>query len=98
MHFRISSPDIELSNKTIKWMAHYDINPIDGKSESPAISLFQTKYGGKIEYVQTTWDNRYTDLAKAVMANDSPDFFPADDMDAFPLRVLSRPCSSLSTM
>ncbi len=85
MHFRISSPDIELSNKTIKWMAHYDINPIDGKSESPAaISLFQTKYGGKIEYVQTTWDNRYTDLAKAVMANDSPDFFPADDMDAFP--------------
>ena len=77
-------PDIELSNKTIKWMAHYDINPSDGKSESPAISLFQTKYGGKIEYVQTTWDNRYTDLAKAVMANDSPDFFPADDMDAFP--------------
>lgn len=74
----------ELSNKTIKWMAHYDINPSDGKSESPAISLFQTKYGGKIEYVQTTWDNRYTDLAKAVMANDSPDFFPADDMDAFP--------------
>ena len=43
-------PDIELSNKTIKWMAHYDINPSDGKSESPAISLFQTKYGGKIEY------------------------------------------------
>ena len=42
-------PDIELSNKTIKWMAHYDINPSDGKSESPAISLFQTKYGGKIE-------------------------------------------------
>ena len=77
-------PDIELSNKTIKWMAHYDINPSDGKSESPAISLFQSKYGGKIEYVQTTWDNRYTDLAKAVMANDSPDFFPADDMDAFP--------------
>jgi len=77
-------PDIELSNKTIKWMAHYDINPSDGKSESPAISLFQTKYGGKIEYVQTTWDNRYTDLAKAVMANDSPDSFPADDMDAFP--------------
>ena len=37
-------PDIELSNKTIKWMAHYDINPSDGKSESPAISLFQTKY------------------------------------------------------
>ena len=36
-------PDIELSNKTIKWMAHYDIKPSDGKSESPAISLFQTK-------------------------------------------------------
>lgn len=77
-------PDTELSNKTIKWMAHYDINPSEGKAKSPAITLFESKYGGKIEFVQTTWENKYTDLAKAVMANDSPDFFPADDMDAFP--------------
>jgi ABC-type glycerol-3-phosphate transport system substrate-binding protein len=76
--------DIELENTTIKWMAHYDINPGDGQVVAPGLQLFKDKYNGTIEYVQTTWDNRYTDLAKAVMANDSPDFFPASDMDGFP--------------
>lgn len=76
--------DKELANKTIKWMAHYDINPGDGKVVSPGLQLFKDKYDGNIEYIQTTWENRYTDLAKAVMANDSPDFFPASDMDGFP--------------
>ncbi|MCD8094550.1 MAG: extracellular solute-binding protein [Ruminococcus sp.] len=77
-------PDIELENTTIKWMAHYDINPSEGNVKSPALELFEEKYDGVIEYVQTTWDTRYDDLATAVMSNDSPDFFPASDMDGFP--------------
>lgn len=77
-------PDIELENKTIKWMAHYDINPTEGAVKSPGLELFETKYGGKIEYVATTWDMRYDDLATKVMGKDSPDFFPASDMDTFP--------------
>ncbi|MCD7742247.1 MAG: extracellular solute-binding protein [Ruminococcus sp.] len=77
-------PDIELENTTIKWMAHYDINPSEGSVKSPALELFEQKYNGVIEYVQTTWDTRYDDLASAVMSNDSPDFFPASDMDTFP--------------
>lgn len=76
--------DIDLENKTIKWMAHYDINPSDGQVVPPGLEMFKTKYGGSVEFIQTTWENRYTDLAKAVMANDSPDFFPASDMDGFP--------------
>lgn len=77
-------PERNLSNTEIKWMAHYDINPSKGQVEDPGLALFKSKYKGSIKYVQTTWDNRYTDLAKAVMANNSPDFFPASDMDAFP--------------
>lgn len=77
-------PDIELENKTIKWMAHYDINPSKGSVKSPALELFEEKYGGKIEYVSTVWDSRYDDLATKVMGKDSPDFFPASDMDTFP--------------
>lgn len=77
-------PDVKLDNTTIKWMAHYDINPTDGKVKSPAIELFKQKYNGKVEFVQTSWDSRYTDLATAVLGNTSPDFFPADDMDTFP--------------
>lgn len=77
-------PDIELENKTIKWMAHYDINPSKGSVKSPALELFEEKYSGKIEYVQTSWATRYDDLATKVMGKDSPDFFPASDMDTFP--------------
>lgn len=77
--------DVELENKTIKWIAHYDINPTEGSVEDPAIELFETKYGGKIEWVQTTWDTRFDDIATHVMSNDSPDFFPSSDMDTFPM-------------
>ena len=77
-------PDTELANKTIKWLAHYDINPSDGQVEDPGLALFKKKYDGNIQFIQTTFADRYTELAKEVMASDSPDFFPADDMDAFP--------------
>lgn len=77
-------PDRELSSSEITWLSHYDMNPTEGKVKSPALELFESKFGGKVKYQQTTWGNRYTDLAKSVMANESPDFFPADDMDTFP--------------
>ena len=76
--------DIELENKNIKFFSHWDINPGEGQKTSPELQLFKDKYDGTIEYVQTTWDARYTDLAKLIMANDSPDFFSAMDMDGFP--------------
>ena len=74
----------ELANTTLKWLAHYDINPADGKTEDPAIKLFKDKYNGSIEWVQATWETRYTKLASLVSSNDSPDMFPSGDMDAFP--------------
>ena len=77
-------PDVELKDKTVTWMGHYDIRPSEGQVENPGMKLFKEKYGGEIAYKQTTWDNRYTDLAKLVMTNKAPDFFQADDMDAFP--------------
>ncbi len=77
-------PKIELKNKEIKWLAHYDINPSEGKAASPEIQLFQDVYDGTIKYQSTTWENRYNDLATGVMSGNGPDFFPADDMDTFP--------------
>lgn len=72
-------PDIKLKNKEITWLAHYNIN-----SSTPEVQLFQDVYGGKIKWKQTTWENRFQDLATGVMSGDAPDFFPADDMDTFP--------------
>ncbi|MBR4555736.1 MAG: extracellular solute-binding protein [Ruminococcus sp.] len=74
----------ELSNKTIKWLAHYDINPSNGAVKGPELELFEQKYEGKVEYINADWNSRYTKLASLVMSKESPDFFPADDMDTFP--------------
>lgn len=73
-----------IANPNIKWLAHYDVNPSDGAVKSPGLALFQEKYGGTIEYIHADWGDRYTKLANLVMSQDSPDFFPADDMDTFP--------------
>lgn len=83
-------PDVELENKTIKWMAHYDLNPntAAGTSESVNLNLFRTKYGGEIEYYATTWNSRYSDLSTKVLGGEGVDFFPCDTA-ALPKGVIS---------
>ncbi len=73
-----------ISNSNLKWLAHWDINPSEGAVKGPGLKLFEEKYGGTIEYIHADWADRYTKLANLVMSQDSPDFFPADDMDTFP--------------
>lgn len=86
--FAESLPDVELANKTVQWLSHYDINPSNGQNKSADIYIFEEKYGGELKWVQSTWDTRYDDLAKLVMAKNSPDMFPADDMDTFPMGAI----------
>lgn len=77
--------DVELENKTIKWMATWDINPdASGKNKPTELVVFEEKYGGVIEYHQVTWENRYEKLAEAISSGEGIDFFWAGDMDAFP--------------
>lgn len=77
--------DIELENKTIKWMATWDINPdASGKNKPTELVVFEEKYGGNIEYHQVTWENRYEKLAESISSGEGIDFFYAGDMDAFP--------------
>ncbi len=81
--------DIELENKTIKWLAHYDLNPsTDGRSESVALNLFKSKYQGEIKWYTTTWDTRYSDLSTYVLGGEGIDFFPCDTA-ALPKGVVS---------
>lgn len=81
--------DIELENKTIKWFAHYDINPTtDGRSESVALNLFKSKYQGEIQWYPTTWNTRYSDLSTYVLGGEGIDFFPCDTA-ALPKGVVS---------
>ncbi len=81
--------DVELENKTIKWLAHYDINPnTSGQSESVQLNMFKNKYGGEIQWYQTTWDTRYSDLSTYVLGGEGVDFFPCDTA-ALPKGVVS---------
>ncbi len=74
----------KLENGTVKFLSSWDINPKEGKPKEISLEMFETNYGGKIEFIQCTWDDRYTTLGKMVAAGDSPDMFSAGDLDCFP--------------
>ncbi|MGN1089316.1 MAG: ABC transporter substrate-binding protein [Huintestinicola sp.] len=81
--------DQELENKTIKWLAHYDINPNGaGNSKSVQQELFESKYGGEIKWYPTTWNSRYTDLSTYILGGEGIDFFPIDT-EALPRGVIN---------
>ena len=82
--------DVELENKTIKWLAHYDLNPSsNGASKSVGLEMFEKKYGGEIQYYPTTWENLFNDLSTYVLGGEGIDFFPGDDTANFPKGIVS---------
>ncbi|MBQ9385082.1 MAG: extracellular solute-binding protein [Ruminiclostridium sp.] len=74
----------KLENGVVKWLSFWDINPTEGKPQGAFLELFSQNYGGSIEYIPTTWNDRFDALGKLVAAGDSPDMFPAADGDVFP--------------
>lgn len=78
-----------LENPVIKWLSFWDLNPTQNKAASVALELLESKYGGRIEYIPTTWDEKFNALATLVASGDSPDMFPAADMDLVPRAVIS---------
>ncbi|MGN0603401.1 MAG: ABC transporter substrate-binding protein [Oscillospiraceae bacterium] len=81
--------DVELENKTIKWLAKTDLNPsTEGASKSVALEMFEQKYGGKIEWVPTTWEARFDDLTKKIIGGEGIDIFPGDDTSNLPNGII----------
>lgn len=79
----------KLENGTVKWLSWYDINPADGKPKLAALELFENNYGGKIEYIPTTYETRFSDLSTQVLGGTSPDIFPGQEGDTFPSKVIA---------
>jgi len=77
----------KLENGTLKWLSFWSLEPQDGESVDVFLQLFKTKYGGEIQYIQTTTETKYDDLANLVLGGNAPDMFPAADLDTFPGRV-----------
>lgn len=75
----------ELSNKTIKWMSTWDINPDSSGKTTPAdLVIFQEAYGGNVEFHKVSFSERYDKLAQAISSDEGIDFFYAGDLDAIP--------------
>ena len=74
----------KLKNGVVKFLSSWDLNPAEGQPIAPALEMFQTQFGGRIEYISTVWDSRYDKLAVLIQSDDSPDMFSAGDMDVFP--------------
>lgn len=81
--------DEKLENGTVKWLSSWDLNPANGKPKSVELELFETKYGGSIEYIPTTYETRYDSLSTLVLGGTSPDLFSAADLDTFPGKAVS---------
>ncbi len=82
--------DVTLENKTIKWLAHYDLNPdTTGKSKATQLEMFENKYGGTVQWYPTTWEARYTDLSNFILGGEGIDFFPGDDSANYPKGIVS---------
>lgn len=79
----------KLENPVVKFLSEWDLNPAEGQPISVALEMFQTQYGGRIEQVYTTFDERFTKLSTMISADESPDMFSAGDMDVFPKGVLN---------
>lgn len=91
----IEVPGEKLENPTVKFLSEWDLNPSENQPISPSLELFQTKFGGRIEHVYTTFDERFSKLATMISADESPDMFSAGDMDIFPVGVISNNFQSL---
>ena len=76
----------ELENKTIKWFSFYDPfhATTSGNTKALSLELFEEKYDGEIEYITTTWNNRFDDLSTKIIGGEGIDFIAGGDLDSFP--------------
>ncbi len=64
------------ANSTVDWFGYED--PFHNYAEDEIISTgywtFVNKYGGEVNWVETTYENYNTDLAASILSSDAPDF------------------------
>ncbi len=62
----------------ITWLADYDLNRPTGERPS-AIAIFEDFYGGKVNYIQTSPENKLSRLEEMLNSGDEVDMFPYED-------------------
>ncbi len=80
---KVDGPDVDINGQSIYWLGTYDLNPSNNQDRSVALSLFEDVYGGKVEWVQCTSDDKFDVLTNRILGGDPVDMF-AYEWDALP--------------
>ena len=78
----IKLPPVETAagaNSSVKYLSWYDgfHNYDESEVVNTGYFTFTEKYGGEVEWIETSWSTRFDDLANLVLSGDAPDFYPA---------------------
>lgn len=73
-----SVPVADPGDTEITWLADYDLND-PGYERPTALAIFEDVYGGRINYIQTTPDDKLSKLAEMINAGEEVDMFPYED-------------------
>ncbi len=76
------------SDMEITWLADYDLNPQGGDQRSAALALFEDAYGGRINWVRTSANDKFSTLSAMLDSGETVDMFPFDG-GVFPGGVMS---------
>ena len=88
----IKLPDAETcaaSGTTVKWFSWDDDfhNYSEDEIVNTGYYTFKEKYGCEVEWIETTYNARYDNLANLILAGDAPDGYPGAS-DTFPERAI----------
>ncbi len=88
----IKLPDAEAcaaSGTTVKWFSWDDDfhNYSEDEIVNTGYYTFKEKYGCEVEWIETTYNARYDNLANLILAGDAPDGYPGAS-DTFPERAI----------
>lgn len=79
----IHLPDPETAegaNSTVQWFSWYDPfqNYSDDEMMNTGYFTFQERYGGKVDWVEVEWGQRYDGIAALIIGGTPPDLYPGE--------------------
>lgn len=77
----------DISGEHITWLADFDINYSANGRKSTAVSIFEDFYGASIEFVRTSYADKYNTLEEMILGGEEVDMFPYEP-EAFPNGVI----------
>lgn len=88
----IRLPDVEqtaAAGKTVKWLSWEDSfhNYSEDEIVNTGYFTFKEKYGCEVEWIETSYGDRFDNLANLVLAGTAPDGYPGAS-DIFPMRCV----------